>query len=356
MIPAVIEFNFDPALRLGDVAVRWETLALALTIVVCVGLAAVIAGRTSAVNQAYPEMGGRERGAWHLRRDDLIYILLGVVPAAVLGGRLGYILIHWDFYSEHPGAWFDPTQGSLELSLAVVFGMVAGYAVAAGLGAPAGRWLHIAIVPTLLGLTLGKFVGVLGGNGQGAQSDVAWATYYTGAGPWSSLDAATPAHPSQLYEAVLTLLVLGLIVYLLRIGRFATMTAASSSLGSASGRSRGWRRRSPGATRRSSARSGRPRSWRSPSPSRASGSSCCERCTRAGPCARSSRPVPAWAGPRRSSRPASAPQGTNDRRGRSWNPALPPRPRRNWPAQALAVARWPWAGRANPPRMSNPRR
>ena len=155
MFPAVIEFDFDPALHLGDLAVRWETLGLAMSIVICIALAAVIAGRTPAVNAAYPEMGGRERGAWHLRRDDLIYILLGVVPAAVIGGRIGYILIHWDFYSANPEAWFDPTQGSLELSMAVVAGMVAGYAVAAGLGAPAGRWLHIAIVPTLLGLTLG---------------------------------------------------------------------------------------------------------------------------------------------------------------------------------------------------------
>ena len=138
MVPAVIEFDFDPALHLGDLAVRWEALALALTIVICVALASVIAGRTSAVNAADPEMGGLDRGARHLRRDDLLYILLGVVPAALLGGRLGHILIHWDFYSEHPDAWFDPTQGGLELSLAVVFGMLAGYAVAAGLGAPAG--------------------------------------------------------------------------------------------------------------------------------------------------------------------------------------------------------------------------
>lgn len=220
MVRAAVSFDFDPALRLGDIAVRWETLALALTIVICIALAGVIAGRTPAVNTAYPEMGGRERGAWHLRRDDLIYILLGVVPAAVIGGRIGYIIVHWDFYSANPDAWFDPTQGSLELSLAVVFGMVAGYLVAAGLGAPAGRWLHIAIVPTLLGLTLGKLAGVFGGTGQGAESTLPWSTAYLGAGPWGSLDPGSARHPSQVYEALLSLLVVGLIVYLLRIGRF----------------------------------------------------------------------------------------------------------------------------------------
>ena len=57
---ALIAFDFDPILRLGDLVVRWETLALAITIVVSVSLAAVIAGRMPAVNEAYPEMGGRE--------------------------------------------------------------------------------------------------------------------------------------------------------------------------------------------------------------------------------------------------------------------------------------------------------
>ena len=45
MALALIAFNFDPVLRLGDLVVRWETLALAITIVISVGLAAVIAGR-----------------------------------------------------------------------------------------------------------------------------------------------------------------------------------------------------------------------------------------------------------------------------------------------------------------------
>src|SRR5215218_5128719 len=98
MARTAITFDFDPALHLGDLAVRWETLALALTIVICLALASIMAGRTPAVNPAFPDLGGGERGARYLRRDDLLYIVVGLVPAAVLGGRIGYVLIHGDYY------------------------------------------------------------------------------------------------------------------------------------------------------------------------------------------------------------------------------------------------------------------
>ena len=220
VVPAVIAFNFTPFVRLGDLVVRWETLALALSIIIAIGLTAVIAGRVAAVNESFPEMGGRERGAWHLRRDDLLFILLGVVPGAVVGGRIGYVVIHWDYYSANPGFIVDPGQGSLELGFALLGGTAVGVLVAYVLGAPIGRWLHVATVPVLLGLALGKLAMVLGGSGQGIASDVAWATAYLGQGPWGSLAAETPSHPTQIYEALITLAVLILIGALLLVGRF----------------------------------------------------------------------------------------------------------------------------------------
>ena len=43
---AAIVFDFDPYLRLGDRAVRWETLAIAAAVLVGILAAALIAGRT----------------------------------------------------------------------------------------------------------------------------------------------------------------------------------------------------------------------------------------------------------------------------------------------------------------------
>ena len=73
---AVIAFDFDPFLHVGDGVVRWETLGIAASIFVALVIAAI---------------GTR---SLELRADDLIFVVLGVVPGAVIGGRLGYVLLH----------------------------------------------------------------------------------------------------------------------------------------------------------------------------------------------------------------------------------------------------------------------
>jgi prolipoprotein diacylglyceryltransferase len=138
-----------------------------------------------------------------LRMDDLAFAIVGAVPGAIFGGRLGYVLDHLDFYAANPSAALDPTQGGLTLTLAVPLGILTGAVIARLLGAPLVRWLHAVALPLLFVLAAGKAVGVLGATGQGSASDLPWATAYGGPGPWASLAADLPSHPSQLYEAIL---------------------------------------------------------------------------------------------------------------------------------------------------------
>jgi phosphatidylglycerol:prolipoprotein diacylglycerol transferase len=127
---------------------------------------------------------------------------VGAVPGAIVGGRLGYVLDHLDFYRANGSAVLDPTQGGLTLTLAVPLGILTGSLIARLLGAPVGRWMHVAALPLLFVLGAGKLVGVLGATGQGAAMSSSWATAYAGPGPWGSLGAEIPAHPSQVYETL----------------------------------------------------------------------------------------------------------------------------------------------------------
>ena len=191
---AVIEIALDPVLRLSETSsVRYETIALAIVILLGLLVAARIASKTPpAADAAGPG----------LRIDDLVFIAVGAVPGAIVGGRLGYVLDHLDFYRANSSAILDPAQGGLTLTLAVPLGIVTGGLIARLLGAPVGRWMHAAALPLLFVLAAGKLVGVLGATGQGTFSDAPWATAYAGPGPWGSLVAEVPAHPSQVYEAI----------------------------------------------------------------------------------------------------------------------------------------------------------
>lgn len=194
---AVIRLAFDPLLHVGDGDVRLETVALAAIILV----ALLVAGRFAAATPAWVDPGPYASGP-RLRLDDLLFIAIGIIPGAVIGGRLAYALLHADYYAANPFAITDPSQGGLSLSLAVAGGALTGGYVTRLVSASVGRWAHAAILPTLFLLAAGKLAGVLGADGQGAPSNLPWATSYAGDGPWSSLAAFVPSHPSQVYEAL----------------------------------------------------------------------------------------------------------------------------------------------------------
>jgi phosphatidylglycerol---prolipoprotein diacylglyceryl transferase len=187
---AVLAFDFDPWLHLGDGAVRWETVAVAAAIFLSIVLAGVAA-----------------RGSG-LRVDDLLFVILGIVPGAVVGGRLGYVLLHPGFFTAAPGRILDPGVGSLELTVGVVGGALTGSLVALLLDGRPGPWLRVAALPTLLVLAAGKLAMVLGGTGQGLPTSGEPATAYLGSGPWGSLGPAIPSIPSQALEAAATGLVI----------------------------------------------------------------------------------------------------------------------------------------------------
>ncbi len=205
MPTAVIAFDFDPLLRLTDgLVVRWQTVALAIVIAAALIAAGLMARRSD------------------LRPDDLLFIAVGIVPGAVIGGRIGYALLHVDYYGTRISEIVDPATGGLELGLAVVGGLLTGAYVARLLGAPIGRWMHLAVLPALFALGAGKLTMALGGAGQGQPSDAGWATAYLGPGPWGSLAPALPSVPSQILEGAVTLLIALILGLALTIGAFRT--------------------------------------------------------------------------------------------------------------------------------------
>ncbi len=200
---AIIRLDFDPLLHLrGPVSldVAYATLAVAATIFVAILLAARFADRS-----------GRRTGLPALRLDDLLFIVLGILPGAVVGGRLMYALDFLPYYQAHPLALLDPGQGGLSLLGAVIGGTITG-AYIAGLLDSASRWLDVASTSLLLAIGLGKLAMVLDGAGQGQFWAGSWAVAYVGTGAWISPSAQIPAQPAQVYEGLWSLVGIGVVL------------------------------------------------------------------------------------------------------------------------------------------------
>ena len=159
------------------------------------------------------------RGRERLRGNDLLYIVIGAAPGAIIGGRIGYALLVPEAFRAGPLSLVDPAVGALELSLAVVGSLVTGSIVAGLLGSPVGRWAHIATIPLLTAIVGGK-LAILGGSGQGRFFDGDWATAYLGPDLVVARPDRPASHPAQVYEALGTTLAALLVLAASSLGIF----------------------------------------------------------------------------------------------------------------------------------------
>jgi prolipoprotein diacylglyceryltransferase len=227
---AVIELDFDPLFRIAGMTIRWQTIGVTIALLVALAVAALMAPdvrsqrpffrrREPDLRPLFPQAPKIEQAhrVRPLRLDDMLLIIAGIVPGAVVVGRFFHGLDFLSYYASEPGKLFDPSVGSLSLLGAVLGGLMTGSYVARMIDAPVRRWADAAAVPLLLALGLGKLAQVLGGSGQGIPFDGGWAVAFTGAGPWVSTSPQMPSHPAQVYEGLWMLA--GIPIVLLLAGR-----------------------------------------------------------------------------------------------------------------------------------------
>ena len=188
------ELGLDPiALDLGFFQLRWYSLAY---------LAGILVGWWYLLKLI------AQPGAPMARRhaDDMVfYATLGIL----LGGRLGYVLFYRpEFYLANPAEILQLWDGGMSFHGGVI-GVSLGILYMArknGLD-----WLRIhdyvaCCVP--FGLFFGRLANFVNGELWGRPTDVPWAMVFPTGGK-------VPRHPSQLYEAGLEGIVLGLVLWFL---------------------------------------------------------------------------------------------------------------------------------------------
>jgi len=187
----------DPVMvHLGPLPIRWY----ALSYIVSLALGWLIARRLVQRDLLW---GPVARPAAQSLDDLLVYVAFG----AVLGGRLFYVLFYNLPYFlanplDIPAVW----QGGMSFH-----GGMTGAALGAFLFARREKVLFLSVGDLIctvapLGLFLGRIANFIKPELWGRPTDVPWAMVFPGAGP-------DPRHPSQLYEAGLEGIALGLVMF-----------------------------------------------------------------------------------------------------------------------------------------------
>lgn len=197
------------AFEIGPLVVRWYALAYVVGILLAQRYIYWLDNR-----KPTPLLSAKAR-------DDLI--LYGVI-GIILGGRFGYVMFYnFNYYLDNLSQVLHIWQGGMSFHGGFIGVMLAFALFARRHKVNYLQLMDLLAVATPIGLCLGRLANFVNGELYGRVTSSAFGMVFPTGGP-------EPRHPSQLYEAGLEGLLLGLILWLL-----ATRTKALSRAGMLSG-------------------------------------------------------------------------------------------------------------------------
>jgi phosphatidylglycerol:prolipoprotein diacylglycerol transferase len=211
MLQAAIQFpDLSPEIVsfpvLGfEIALRWY--AMAYIVGILIGWRMVVA----AVKRPALWPGDKSPATPAQIEDLLTWVVLGVI----LGGRLGYVVFYQPVYFiQNPGDIFAIWQGGMSFHGGLLGVITACFYFSWRNGI---NWMSVADIlcmATPPALLLGRIANFINAELWGRATDVPWGVIFPGAAAQDcpGVVGLCARHPSQLYEAALEGLILGLIL------------------------------------------------------------------------------------------------------------------------------------------------
>ena len=136
---------------------------------------------------------GKKRG---LSEDDTYDIFLYVVPLAVLGARLYYVLFELDYYLDHPADILAVWKGGLAIHGAILFGALGVFLACRKKKIPFFKLADLVIPGVALGQAIGRWGNYFNMEAHGTETALPWAIKVFEGGQWITV------HPTFLYESI----------------------------------------------------------------------------------------------------------------------------------------------------------
>jgi phosphatidylglycerol:prolipoprotein diacylglycerol transferase len=143
--------------------------------------------------------------------DMITWIIIGVI----IGGRLGYVLFYQPaYFAQNPGSIIQVWQGGMAFHGGFLGVVTAVFIYCKRHGLPLASTADLLALCSPAGLLLGRCANFINAELWGRPTDLPWGVAFPGiaAQDCGQLEGLCARHPSQLYEALLEGLILGLVL------------------------------------------------------------------------------------------------------------------------------------------------
>jgi prolipoprotein diacylglyceryl transferase len=131
-------------------------------------------------------------------KDDLIYdFLLVILPSAIVGARLYYVIFNWEYYSHDLFRIINLREGGLAIHGGVIGGVLAGFIFSRVRKVNFAELADMVAPGLILAQAIGRWGNYANGEAHGGPTNLPWAIEVNG----------VMVHPTFLYESIWNVLV-----------------------------------------------------------------------------------------------------------------------------------------------------
>ena len=150
-----------------------------------------------------------------IKPDDIYDFMIFLIPAAIVGARLYYVLFRLEYYIQNPGEIIAVWEGGLAIYGGIIAGAATAWLVCRHKKIPLTAMLDIVVYGLLIGQIIGRWGNFMNREAFGAETDL-----FCRMGLVSPDGSVVYVHPTFLYESLWNLVgLIGLIVFERRGGR-----------------------------------------------------------------------------------------------------------------------------------------
>ena len=144
------------------------------------------------------------------KENDLLDLILVVLPMAIVFARLYYVVFEWDYYAANPKMILAFREGGLAIHGGIIGGLLGGFIVCKVKKLNFGDLADMVAIPLILGQAIGRWGNFINQEAHGGPTDL----------PWGIMVDGVKVHPTFLYESIWNLAIFAFLVFTFKKRKF----------------------------------------------------------------------------------------------------------------------------------------